>query len=161
VKALRIYKKTRLIARSLSDYVEVSDKLSWNLKKDPISEITRAKNVRDYYKALSLSCTVFGSYGKKILQLRSNRTGIKVSRKTLRRLESIICLLYNQGVINNIIRSKINRVRQLRNIFEHEDRSFQFSSTQAQEAEMVIIKALDCVQFIKAEYDRMISQGSI
>jgi hypothetical protein len=158
VKGINIYKKTKLITRSLIDDVKVSDKISWKLNKDTISEITRAKNARDYYKALSLSCTVFGYYGKQLLLLQSKKTKIAISKKTLKRLESIICLLYTQKIINKTVYSKINRVRKLRNIFQHEDRSFRYSSAQAQQAERVSIKALDCIKFIKTKYDSMISK---
>ena len=94
VKSIKIYKKNKLAVRNISESITVSDSVSWNLEKEPIGEVTRARDAKDYYKAISLSCTLFQNYGKEILLSQSNKTGIGVSKQQLKRLESIICELY-------------------------------------------------------------------
>jgi hypothetical protein len=157
VKLVVLLKKNKVIRRNnVEPIIKISDEVSWDMEKNPVDEITRAKDAKDYYKAISLSCTVFGHYGKKILLYHSKKTGIQVS-KQLGRLESIICLLYNHNLIDQTIYDKIEGVRKLRNIMQHEDRSFKFSSFQAQEAETIIINSLDCIEFLKTKYKNIIA----
>ncbi|MFL6360059.1 MAG: hypothetical protein ACJ72V_12065 [Nitrososphaeraceae archaeon] len=78
---MRIYKKNKLAVRNISESITVSDSVSWNLEKEPIDEVTRARDAKDYYKAISLSCTLFQNYGKEILLSQYNKTGIGVSRQ--------------------------------------------------------------------------------
>src|SRR6266496_5153907 len=103
VKAIRISKKNRLVVRNITDSMTCSDNVSWNLKKEPIGEVTRAKDDKEYYKAISLSCTLFQKYGREILLWQSNNRGTKVSKKQLERLESIICELHAQNIIDRTI----------------------------------------------------------
>jgi hypothetical protein len=154
VKDIKIYKKNRLFTRSIIDSVTVSEKVSWNLEKDFVNEITRARDARDYYKALSLSCTAFGHYGKEILlsQLKDTRTA--TSKKFERiNLNCVIIMLYTHKIIDESMYNKIEKVRKLRNVFQHEDRTIRYSLDQAQEAERIIDNALDCVKFLKIKYD--------
>jgi hypothetical protein len=153
VKDIKIYKKNRLFIRSMIDNVTVSDNVSWNLKKEPIGEVTRAKDDREYYKAISLSCTLFQNYGREILLWQSNNRGTRVAKKQLEHLKSIICELYAQNIIDQTIYKKINDVRNLRNELQHTDRAINYSSSQAEEAEKIIDNALECLKFLKRKYD--------
>jgi hypothetical protein len=156
VKNVVIHKKNKVIRRNnVEPIIKISDKISWNRKSDPVDEITRAKDAKDYYKAISLSCTAFGYYGKEILLNNSKITGVPVSNKGLD-LTSIIYLLYTHNLIDETIHDKMDDVRKLRNIMQHEDRSFNFSSFQAQEAETVISNSLDCVKLVKTKYESII-----
>jgi hypothetical protein len=104
---MRIYKKNWLAVRNISESITVSDSVSWNLEKEPIDEVTRARDAKDYYKAISLSCTLFQNYGKEILLSQSNKTGIGVSKQQLKRLESIICEIYTRNILDQTIYDKL------------------------------------------------------
>jgi hypothetical protein len=159
IKLVVLSKKNKVIRRNnVEPIIKISDEVSWDIEKNPVDEITRAKDAKDYYKAISLSCTVFGHYGKEILLYHSKKTGILVSK--LGRLESIICLLYDHNLIDQTIYNKIEGVRKLRNIMQHEDRSFKFSSFQAQEAETIIINSLDCIKLLKIKYENIVREGN-
>jgi hypothetical protein len=66
VKGIKIYKKNKLAVRTVSESITLSESVSWNLEKEPVGEVTRARDTKDYYKAISLSCTLFQNYGKNI-----------------------------------------------------------------------------------------------
>ena len=91
VKDIKIYKKNKLAVRTINESITISDSVSWNLEKEPLGEVTRAKYAKDYYKAISLCCTLFQKYGKEILLLHSKKTGVGITKKQLKRLEPIIC----------------------------------------------------------------------
>jgi hypothetical protein len=104
---MRIYKKNWLAVRTISEGIILSDSVSWNLGKEPIGEVTRARDAKDYYKAISLPCTLFQNYGKEILLSQSNKTGIGVSKQQLKRLESIICEIYTRNIVDQTIYDKL------------------------------------------------------
>ncbi|MFL6456419.1 MAG: hypothetical protein ACJ71G_05560 [Nitrososphaeraceae archaeon] len=104
---MRIYKKNKLAVRNISESITVSDSVSWNLGKEPIDEVTRAIDAKDYYKAISLSCTLFQNYRKEILLSQSNKTGIGVSKQQLKRLEYIICEIYTRNIVDQTIYDKL------------------------------------------------------
>jgi hypothetical protein len=62
---MRIYKKYRFAVRNISESITVSDSVSWNLEKEPIGEVTRAGDAKDYYKAISCLAHYFKTMGKK------------------------------------------------------------------------------------------------
>lgn len=39
--------------KNIRESIGLADGISWNIKKDPIGEISRARDAKDYYKALS------------------------------------------------------------------------------------------------------------
>jgi hypothetical protein len=148
-----MYKKNKLAVRTINESIRLSDNVSWNLEKEPIGEVTRAKDAKDYYKAISLSCTLFQNYGKEILLSQSKKTGVSIAKKQLKRLEPIICELYRRNMIDKTIYDKLNNLRNLRNELQHEDRVIKYSSNQAQEAENVINQAIECLKLVKSKYD--------
>ena len=141
--------------RHIKEHIKISDNVSWNLEKDPIGEINRALEAKDYYKAISLACTVFQYLGKDILS-RQATNAKTVSKKT--DLHTIIHDLHSEGIIDKIFFEKMEEAKTLRNILQHEDRGMKFSSNQAAETEETIIKALDCVKFLKKRYDSKVDQ---
>ena len=100
IKNIKIYKQNKLAVRTISEGIILSDSVSWNLEKEPIGEVTRARDAKDYYKAISLSCTLFQNYGKEILLSQSKETGVSIGRKQLEHLKPIICELYTQNIID-------------------------------------------------------------
>jgi hypothetical protein len=50
----------------------------------------------------------------------------------------------------------MNDVRNLRNPFQHDDLAFKLTSSQAQEAEDMVTKAIDCVKALKTDYESKI-----
>ena len=153
VKEIKIYKQNKLAVRTINESITLSDSVSWNLEKEPICEVTRARDAKDYYKAISLSCTLFQNYGKEILLSQSQKTGVSIAKKQLERLEPIISELYTRNIIDKTIYDKLNNVRDLRNELQHEDRAIKYSSNQAQEAENVIDQAIECLKLLKNKYD--------
>ena len=117
--------------------------------------MTRAKDAKDYYKAISLCCTLFQKYGKEILLLHSKKTGVDITKKQLKRLETIICELYTRNIIDKTIYEKLNNTRNLRNELQHEDRAIRYSMNQAKEAENVIDQAIECLRLLKGKYDNL------
>ncbi|MFZ0514840.1 MAG: DUF4145 domain-containing protein [Candidatus Nitrosopolaris sp.] len=116
--------------------VKVSEDVTWVLERDWIGLIEKTLNDKDYYSAISLSCTTFQNFGRKIL---SNQADLK----------TVINDLHDQGMIDKTVFNKMQKARELRNIYQHEDRAIKFSSEQAEEAEQTCIEALDCVKVLK------------
>jgi hypothetical protein len=145
-----------LFQRSIVDSVVIKDEVSWVKTSDPLGGILRAKGSKNYYDALSLACSFFQDFGKAILSWDSQTTGNQISNKTLKRLESIICKLYNRNLIDKSTYDKMNEVRLLRNEFQHGNLAFEISSSRAQQCEEMITKAIDCVKTLKANYESKI-----
>ena len=95
------------------------------------------------------------TYGKEILVSHSKKTGVNIAKNQLSRLESMICKLYAQNIIDKAIYAKLNNVRNLRNELQHEDRAIKYSSNQAEEAENVIDQARECLKLLKSKYDNV------
>jgi uncharacterized Zn finger protein (UPF0148 family) len=57
--------------------VEIKDEVSWVKKMDPIGLVTRARDSKNYYEALSLACSFFQDYGKEILSWDSQKQEIR------------------------------------------------------------------------------------
>ena len=145
---------SRLFQRSIVEPpVVIKDEVKWVKISDRIGGITRAKESKNYYDALSLACSAFEDYGKEILSWDSQTTGKPISGKILKRLESILGELYNRNLIDKTTYDKMNEVRQLRNDFQHRGLAFKLSSSQAQDAEEKITKAIDCVNVLKTNYE--------
>jgi hypothetical protein len=153
VKSIKIYKKNKLAVRNIIESITLSESVSWNLEKEPVGEVTRARDTKDYYKGISLSCTLFQNYGKEILLSHYKKTGVNIAKKQLSHLESIIRELYTQNIIDKTIYDKLNNVRNLRNELQHEDRAIKYSSDQADEAENIIDQAIECLKLLKSKYD--------
>ena len=129
-------------------------------ESEPLGVITRAKDSRDYYDALSLSCSFFQSFGKQILLWDSWKSGNPINQDELERMKlfHIINKLFNRKLINEVTYDKMNQVRQLRNEFQHDGLAFKLSSSQAQDAETKIMKALDCVDTLLTNYQSVIDK---
>lgn len=53
-------KVSKFVRINIKEYIQLSENISGNLKRDPIGQITQAEKDKDYYKALSYACSVFG-----------------------------------------------------------------------------------------------------
>lgn len=126
----------------------------WVITSDPVGAITRAKDSKNYYDALSLACSFFGDYGKEILLWDSKNTGIQISNSKLKNMDlsAITQEFYNRNSIDKTTYDKMNDVRKLRNDFQHNGLGFQLTSSQAQRAEEIVTKAIDCVKNLKTKY---------
>jgi DNA-binding MltR family transcriptional regulator len=69
-------------------------------------------------------------------------------------LKPVINDLHDQGIIDKTVFNKMQKARELRNIYQHEERAIKFSSEQTEEAEQTCIEALDCVKVLKKIYDK-------
>jgi hypothetical protein len=158
VQDVIIQKSNKAIARALQENVNVSEHHpSFEIIKDPIGEVNRAKNNKDYFKAISFSCTVFEYYGKQILVWHFKNIGTPVGKKKLKELSlhSIVVLLYTHKIIDETTYNKILEVKAIRNDFVHDEHSIRFPSEQLQKAERTTIKAMDCIISLKAIFDDM------
>jgi hypothetical protein len=105
-----IHNSNKAVVRAQRENINPSEHhLSFEIIKDPIGEISRAKEDKGYFKAISYSCVVFEYYGKQISLWHLN-IGTPVGNKKLKELsmQSIIVLLYNDKIIdettyNNIL----------------------------------------------------------
>jgi hypothetical protein len=132
--------------------IKISEEASWTKESEPLVVITRAKDSRNYYEALSLSCSFFQYFGKKILLWDSWKSGNPISNKKTKTLESITCELYTRNLIDKTTYNKMNEVRQLRNHFQHDGLPFKLSSSQAQGSRLcrdIIDKLSKCYRQIK------------
>jgi hypothetical protein len=130
----------------------------WEKTIDPIGAITRAKESRNYYEALSLACSFFQDFGREILlwHLRNSVNSISESKVKKMKLQIITQELYDRKLIDKPTYDKMNDVRQLRNEFQHDDLAFKITSSQAQKAEDMVTKAIDCVRTLKTHYETKI-----
>jgi hypothetical protein len=152
VKDIKILNQRKAVQRHNFERIKISEEASWIKESEPLGVITRAKDSRNYYDALSLSCSFFQSFGQKILLWDSQKTGNPISNNKLKTVDSITCELYTRSLIDKMTYDKMNEVRQLRNDFQHDGLAFKLSSSQAQDAETKIIKALDCVETLITNY---------
>jgi hypothetical protein len=137
--------------------IKISNHVSWDIVKDPINEINRAKDDGDYFKAITYSCTVFEYYGKQILLRHFKNAKTPVSKCQLKHLnlESVIIMLYTHNIIKETIYIKILEVKGLRNKFIHHDRAVKFSSQQIEQSKDITCKGLECIEFLKPIYDNI------
>jgi hypothetical protein len=138
----------------VTEHVAIRDEASWVKTSDPISAITRAKESKNYYEALSLACTFFGDYGKDILRWDSKNTGSQISNSKLKNMDlaDITEELINRKLIDQATCDQMLDVRQLRNDFQHDGLAFKLNSSQAQKAEDMVTRAIDCVKILKTNY---------
>jgi hypothetical protein len=104
-------------ARSIIEpSIQVSDNVLYNIIKDPIGEISRARSEKDYFKAITYSCTVFEYYGKQVLvwYFAENNTPVSKDRLEGISLEPTIIMLYTHRIIDDHINGKILEVKKLR-----------------------------------------------
>lgn len=158
VKDIKILNQRKAVQRHNIECIKISEEATWIKESEPLGVITRAKDSRNYYEALSLSCSYFQSFGKKIMLWDSQKTGTPISNKKMKTVDSIICELYTRNLIDKTTYDKMNEVRQLRNNFQHDGLAFKLSSSQAQDAETKIIKALDCVKTLLTNYRSVIDK---
>ena len=151
VRNLIVDQKNTLITRNIIEpNVEIFDSVSWQIEKDPIAEIGRAMDVGDYYKSISLACTMFQHYGREILINK-----YAVSKKALEDLNDIINILYGRNIIDKTINDNIHDARKLRNELQHKDRSIKYTSDQALAASNIVENALTGLKFLKTEYEKI------
>jgi hypothetical protein len=81
---------------NIKESLEISESVSWDIKRDALVQITRAKDAKDYYKAVSLACTVFQYIGKQILFRSTGAVTKNID------LNSIIDALYKKNIIDKI-----------------------------------------------------------
>jgi hypothetical protein len=105
-----------------------------------------------------LACSFFQDYGKEILSWDSQKTGNQISKSELKKMDLNVITrkLYDRNLIDKTTFDKMNEVRQLRNDFQHNGLAFEYSSGQAQEAEEMVTKAIDCVRTLKTDYESKI-----
>jgi hypothetical protein len=141
----------------------VSDSVSWTIIKDPINELTRAEKDGDYYKLFSYACTVSEYYGKQILFWHFKKNNTPVGKDKIKgiTLQSIIIMLYSNGLIDEPTYSKIMKVKELRNDFIHEDYSITYSSGFLEKMKSNGYLAFDCISFLKKVYEESIKAQSI
>jgi DNA-binding MltR family transcriptional regulator len=85
-------------------------------------------------------------------------TGNQISKSELKKMDLnvIIRKLYDHNLIDRTTFDKMNEVRQLRNDFQHNGLAFEYSSSQALDAEDKITKAIDCINVLKTNYESKI-----
>src|SRR5215211_1913916 len=105
VTGIRDIKRTRHVTRGITESVRISENIAWNVMKNPINEILRAKKDRDYFKAMTYSCAVFEYYGKQILLWHFKDVKRAVGKTKLERmsLNSVIIMLYTHGIIGESV----------------------------------------------------------
>jgi hypothetical protein len=114
VQEVIVHSSNKAVVRAQLEDTNVSEhRPSFEIIKDPIGEVSRAKKDRDYFKAISYSCTVFEYYGKQILLWHFKNIGTPVGKKKLKDLSphSIIDLLYNHRIIDETTYNKILEVK--------------------------------------------------
>lgn len=133
-----------LFERRVTESVAVSDSAEWFIKRGLegiIIQVRSAQNRRDYYTAISLSCSYFQYLGKQLSGFRLNE------RKDL---GDVIKQLYEKKMIDQSIRDDMNKINIWSRIpFQHNGLAFEFSSKQLKEQEGLTILALKCLEYLK------------
>jgi hypothetical protein len=135
--------------KNIMEPIKLIDCFSWTGKEDPIAEIIMALNAKNYYSALSLTCTVFQHLGKEILSCQAKNMGM-VSKTT--DLNSVINGLLVEKLIDVKYSEIIQQARKLQKIYQQEERGIKFSFDKSQAAELTISHSLECINFLKNEY---------
>jgi hypothetical protein len=65
VKDIKFLNQRKAVQRHNIECIKISEEASWTKESEPLVVITRAKDSRNYYEALSLSCSFFQYFGKK------------------------------------------------------------------------------------------------
>jgi len=133
-----------LFVRGVSESVAVSDSVEWSMKRGLIGIITQVRNAkkrRDYYTAVSLSCSYIQYWGKQLLGFRLN------DRKDL---GNIIKWLYEKEIVDQSTRDDMNKINVWSRIpYQHNGLAFEFSSKQLKEQTGLTVVALRCLEYLK------------
>lgn len=135
--------------KNIMEPIKLIDCFSWTDKEDPIAEIIMALNAKNYYSALSLTCTVFQHLGKEILSCQAKNMGM-VSKTT--DLNSVLNGLLVEKLIDVKYSEIIQQARKLQKIYQQEERGIKFSFDKSQVAELTISHSLECINFLKNKY---------
>ena len=146
------------LKKVVNDSVGISENGEWTLLKDPLAEIQKAVNGKDYFKIVAYACSIFEFCGKQVLVWQSKKKGKKpLPMKTARnmKLETIIDVLSRRGIISETMEKKMHDIRKLRNSFIHKKYSLRLSSQKAKELITVTDDIIECNKFIKEEYEKI------
>jgi Domain of unknown function (DUF4145) len=113
-----------------NENVEIFENAEWVILRDPVEEIKKAVNDKDYFKMVAHACSIFEYCGKQILVWQSKKKGKQLSMKIVRNMElkTVINVLSSRGIINGAIKNKMHCIRKLRNSFIHKKYSLKLSS---------------------------------
>jgi hypothetical protein len=144
-----VIEREKHVKNIMEPTTKLIDCFSWTVKEDPIAEIIMALNAKNYYSALSLTCTVFQHLGKEILSCQAKNMGM-VSKTT--DLNSVINGLLVEKLIDVKYSDVIRQARTLQKIYQQEERGIKFSFDKSQAAELTISHSLECINFLKNKY---------
>ena len=144
-----VIEREKHVKNIMEPTIKLIDCFSWTDKEDPIAEIIMALNAKNYYSALSLTCTVFQHLGKEILSCQAKNMGM-VSKTT--DLNSVINGLLVEKLIDVKYSEIIQQARKLQKIYQQEERGIKFSFDKSQEAELTISHSLECINLLKNKY---------
>jgi glutamate racemase len=144
-----IIEREKHVKNFMEPTIKLTDCFSWTVKEDPIAEIIMALNAKNYYEAISLTCTVFQYLGKEILSCQAKNMGM-VSKTT--DLNSVINGLLVEKLIDVNNSEIIQQARKLQKIYQRKERGIKFSFDKSQVAELTILHSLECINFLKNKY---------
>jgi len=144
-----VIEREKHVKNILETTIKLKDCFSWTVKEDPIAEIIMALNAKNYYAAISLTCTVFQYLGKEILSCQAKNMGM-VSKTT--DLNSVIDGLLIEKLIDVKYSEIIQQARTLQKIYQREKRGIKFSFDKSQVAELTILHSLECINFLINKY---------
>jgi hypothetical protein len=145
----------RIVKVANIDNMEISDKASWLILKDPVEEIRKAAKEKDYFKTVTYACSVFEYCGLQILVWESKKKGNTLPQNVTEwGLSKVINVLFSSKILTDTsVKSKMHCIRSLRNSFVHEEYSLRLSSGMVQKVDAFIDDIINCTAFIKAKYD--------
>lgn len=151
------------MVKSEIEKMSISEDTSWVILKNPVEEVRKAINDKDYFKTVTYTCSVFEYCGQEILiwdsKMKKDKeppTREEVSEWPLHR---IIEQLFRRKIITDSEAAKLHCIRGLRNEFVHEDYSIKLTSKMAQKINVHNEDIINYISKLKGKYDELAAKG--
>jgi hypothetical protein len=149
------------IFKSQMDKIQISDNASWIILKNPVEEVRKAINDKDYFNTVTYACSVFEYCGQQILIWHTKNTVNPLTAKKVKdwKLQRVINELHNRKLITDTEANKLHSIRDLRNDFVHEDLSIKITSTIVKKVNALNDDIIYHVGYMKEKYDKSAAAG--
>jgi hypothetical protein len=144
------------IVKVVNEKINITEKASWVILKDPVAEVRKAVNDKDYFKTVTYACSVLEYTGQMILLWHSKNTPKPLTDKEVQewKLDRVTKELRKCGLITDTDVMKIDSIRKLRTKFIHENLSIRITSEIAEQVDALNDDIIYYVGHMKDKYDK-------
>jgi hypothetical protein len=145
----------------INENLDISEDTAWVILKNPVEEVRKAINDRDYFKTVTYACSMLEYCGQQILIWHSKNKSDPLPIEEVRgwSLHKIIEMLLKRRIITDSEAAKLHCIRGLRNEFVHEDYSIKLTSKMAQKIDVHNDDIIEHTAKLKAVYDELATKA--